>query len=50
MNANVAQLLLLLAGGIGGIAAVQARFRWTRRTAQNRRSFELGASTLHPHV
>ncbi|OYD60936.1 hypothetical protein [Rhodococcus sp. OK302] len=45
MNANVAELLLVLAAGIGGTAALQAVLR--RRGS--RRSFRLGAHLMQPH-
>jgi NAD(P)H-dependent flavin oxidoreductase YrpB (nitropropane dioxygenase family) len=44
MNTNVAQLLLILAGGIGDAAVLQAALR---RRGPSRRSFALGAHIMH---
>ena len=41
---NVAQQLLILAGGIGGAAVLQAALR---RRGPSRRSFALGAHIMH---
>ncbi|WP_172937492.1 hypothetical protein [Rhodococcus sp. MS16] len=45
MNINVIELLLVLAAGIGGTAALQAALR--RR--ESRRSSRLGAELMRPH-
>jgi hypothetical protein len=51
MNANVAQLLLLLAGGISGGVALQVAFRGRRSShGPHRRSFQLGTRTMRPHA
>ncbi|WP_175393677.1 hypothetical protein [Rhodococcus globerulus] len=44
MNTNVIELLLVLAAGIGGTAALQAVLR-----GRGRRSFRLGAHLMRPH-
>ncbi|MFC7446513.1 hypothetical protein [Rhodococcus daqingensis] len=45
MNSNVAQLLLLLAAGIGGTSALQAALR---RHSGDRRSFRVGRHLMRP--
>ncbi|MFC9788144.1 hypothetical protein [Rhodococcus sp. NPDC127528] len=50
MNTNVAQLLAMLAVGIGGTAAVQAARRQSPgQRGQHRRAFHLGSRIMRPH-
>ena len=48
MNANVAQLLLVLTAGIGGILALQARLRRSDARSRDRRSVRLGGRVMWP--
>ncbi|WP_345342625.1 hypothetical protein [Rhodococcus olei] len=50
MNSNVAQLLAVLAAGIGGTAMLQGAFRQAPGgRGPRRRSFRAGEHLLYPH-